>query len=936
MAVAIRSRRLPGVAFDAQPPASARVLPRMDVAAFAGFAAAGPLDVPVVVEDATQFAEIFGDDAPLAWDEGRGEQAYAQLGPAVRAFFRNGGRRAWIVRVAARTALRSVLPVPGLVARGPGGELGHATLRARACGSWADRLRAGTALTSSPALLVAADSETLELTVETGATPIVAGDLLRIPADRHELLVVVSRVRGTATLVDGAAPAPGRIALALACDPATALWIADRDAPLGAAGSARYLDGAGNERAPSATVPHAQRPGRLAIDLAIPVAHAPLAGSLVRVTGLGAPGAPTLWLRADAVENGDGGTVRVGGQPTWSLPAAPDPAPALTVGSAVQRLSFELWVRAGDAERFVLGDLGCSPAHPRYVGDLPTDEELFAARDVPAAPDPVLRGAAAQPRFPLAGNGLDGDRPTYYPLGVGVGVVPETFAGPLAQPGSPLERDGLHSFGDAVFLDRELRRHGTESLADAAEFVRWQAPAPRALTGIHALYDIDEATIACVPDAGHRRWTHAPQATPAQAPLNEDDRLSPPASPPEPAAEFRDCTLHELVPAPVLVLDPPPDQAGGFTLRWTAVDEQGAAYVLQESTDSLGWSRPRTVYAGPRREIRLVGRTSGTYFYRVRATAGPNVSRWSDGVAVETARPRDYVLEDEAHYRPDVMLAVQRALLRMCAARGDMLAVLSAPEHYRGAAAIAHADRLRATSDPAHAQPPPLGLAVVLPLEDGERRALGYGALHHPWLVLSRPDRGEDVRRVAPDGTVSGVISRRARARGAWVAPANEAFEDVVALVQPEPRDALAALQDAQVNELRQEPGGFVCFCEDTLAPDSDVRPINVRRLLSLLRRVALLEGSRYVFEPNDPVFRRGVERGFGEVMQLLYRLGAFTGATPEQAYRVGVGEPPNTAQSIAAGRLIVELRVAPSRPLAFLLVRLRHGAERGLTLETP
>ncbi len=72
----------------------------MDIAGFVGFAASGPIDVPVPVEDATQFAAIFGADAPLAWDAEHGEQAYAYLGPAVRAFFRNGGRRCWVVRVA--------------------------------------------------------------------------------------------------------------------------------------------------------------------------------------------------------------------------------------------------------------------------------------------------------------------------------------------------------------------------------------------------------------------------------------------------------------------------------------------------------------------------------------------------------------------------------------------------------------------------------------------------------------------------------------------------------------------------------------------------------------------------------------------------------------------------------------------------------------------
>src|SRR5688572_21597817 len=107
--------RLPGFRFTVQPPPLPEVLPRMDVAIFIGFAAAGPLNLPIAVEDATQFAAIFGDDAPLAWDAARGEQAYAHLAPTVRAFFRNGGRRCWVVRVAGDGATVNHFPIPGLL-----------------------------------------------------------------------------------------------------------------------------------------------------------------------------------------------------------------------------------------------------------------------------------------------------------------------------------------------------------------------------------------------------------------------------------------------------------------------------------------------------------------------------------------------------------------------------------------------------------------------------------------------------------------------------------------------------------------------------------------------------------------------------------------------------------------------------------------------------
>src|ERR1043165_6243508 len=97
---AVRVSRLPGFRFETQSPPLDEVLPRMDIAVFVGFAAAGPLQTPVAIESEAQFAALFGEDVSLAWDVARGEQVNGYLGPAVRLFFRNGGRRCWIIRVA--------------------------------------------------------------------------------------------------------------------------------------------------------------------------------------------------------------------------------------------------------------------------------------------------------------------------------------------------------------------------------------------------------------------------------------------------------------------------------------------------------------------------------------------------------------------------------------------------------------------------------------------------------------------------------------------------------------------------------------------------------------------------------------------------------------------------------------------------------------------
>src|SRR5690349_1923628 len=174
-----RSRPLPGIRFEAEVP-SADGLPRMDVPVFAGFAASGPVHRPVVVEDAVQFETIFGVRLPLALESASGPSIEAYLAPAVRAFFKNGGKRCWIVRVA-RNAKANRFRIPGLEILADDDSLSPAYGVARSEGSWSDGLRVVTNLVGAPLRRVAFDAGNLSVDV-IPATPreVAPGDLLRL------------------------------------------------------------------------------------------------------------------------------------------------------------------------------------------------------------------------------------------------------------------------------------------------------------------------------------------------------------------------------------------------------------------------------------------------------------------------------------------------------------------------------------------------------------------------------------------------------------------------------------------------------------------------------------------------------------------------------------------------------------------------------------
>lgn len=882
MAPATAARPLPGLRFEAQPPPSPVVLPRMDVAAFVGFATAGPFDLPVPLEDPAQYAAVFGDEeVELGWDDSTGEPATSLLGPAVRAFFANGGRRCYAVRVGLG-ADTATLPLPGLVQRDGRGSFSRVSLAVRSPGTWADGVAAATSLEATPGGIAGGSLRRLSFDLELPSVAV--GDLLRFSTPNWELLVVAAKVE------------PQRHGIVhVTGDRATVVWIDAPPAVDGAPCLVEVLGADGIVRHDVAATFHNGVEGP-ELELDVPVAGAPEPGAILFVQGLGT-NRRALVVTSVLPPRGTSGVLVTGtlrrlrrAAPVAYRDAHPD---------TVERLVFSLWTRRGISEQGRIDGMGFAARHPRWPGRLPSDARLF---DPELAADPIWREVRT-PRFPLAGDGLN-PLATWVPLDMG--AVPTAWTRPFPPTGNDQQRNGVEVFDEHVFVDGALAGTRLDALAAQAEAIRWLAPQPRRLRGLHALLELDEATIAAVPDAVHRGWSWI-ERTPLP-PSTAD-----PARPHPGTSGFHDCDVT-ILPAPVLSVAAV-DESGRFTLVWSAVP---GTYVVEGSPDP-GFAAAEEVYRGPSAQLDLYAR--GASYYRVYVSSGSSSSDWSNAVAVDASPAGRVVVDPPSSWSPQPLLAVQRALGRICAARGDLVSALALPSHAHAGDALAHAAAL--TAPPAAADP----AALVPPLDASEQAALSYVALYHPWTYL------RDGTRVPPDGAVAGTLADRAATRGAWVAAANLPLRDVTALAPIVGSADLQRLQDGRVNLVRQEPHGFLLLDQDTLSRDDDLRPLNVRRLLCLLRRLALLHGPRFVFEPNDAPLRRSIQLRFEELLGLMFDLGAFAGATRAQGFQVVTGDPPNTRQSIDEGELVVELKVAPSRPLAFLTVRLVNSAY-GLQVE--
>jgi hypothetical protein len=889
--VTLAQVKLPGVYFLPPLAQPGLGLPPLDVAGFVGLAERGPLDLPVALEDAEEFRAVFGGDLPLARTP-QGAPVFAHLGRAVAAFFANGGRRCYAVRVAGPAAAPTRLRVPGLVALDPDGDAAQAALWTSSAGAWGAALRIAARLSVTPLraadFSVAAPGQLVWAAPAQGET-LQAGDVLRITLD------AAPDSRWLVALAAPVQPVPG----------------ADAQIDAGRAWEALT-------RPPASPAPHVARAAHLTPDgesalaadavlaegdtgalLLIQGETGLVAGDLVRLD-LHGGGAYLVALAEQRPEDLNASPVMPLAEFTapalLRLPAEPLPAGTPT---RVERLRFDLHVLLDDAPPLRLSDLGFNRGQPRFWGEtvLLESSPLFSRsraqprseRRTSMAPSaqngrPATAAAQAAAAFRILQTGQRSDDPRRLPLDtvalagllapLGAAETAPTFL-PLGMPGlltaanftppraEDLGSDDLAQMDDErfarLFLDeyltpQPLSRASGESARTllAAAFDRYYIQ-NRRLHGLHSLLFTDEVALISLPDALHRLWQDAPALTLPQLPPL-------PAPPPEPVcpepSSFRNC-LPDAAGAGSAIAAPLPAPPG-------APDPRIAALPLRVD-------------------------------------------------------PEDYSLAP--------LLAVQRGLAHACAARGDVVAILGLPEHFEQAQCVAWLDALRAALNL-----PAIGQAQGATSEQAD---LSYLAVYHPWLLEAGEGERAGLSASPPDGAICGMVAARERARQVWIAPANQPLAGVLGLTPALSTADWERLFALGFNLIRQEPRDFRAMSSHTLSDDHTLLQLSVRRLMILLRKVALQRGMDFVFESNHARFREGVRVLLEEMLQFMFERGAFAGATPDQAYRVVTDASVNTRQSIDQGRFIAQIQVAPSQPMEFITVLLtRTGQGQVLAAE--
>lgn len=261
------------------------------------------------------------------------------------------------------------------------------------------------------------------------------------------------------------------------------------------------------------------------------------------------------------------------------------------------------------------------------------------------------------------------------------------------------------------------------------------------------------------------------------------------------------------------------------------------------------------------------------------------------------------VADPPSAYSPAGLVTVAGAIADLCAARADLVGVLGLPRH-------------AGRSDAAHVS------ETLAARPEAGTDALSYVGLWHPWgaIVEDRSASLSPLRPLPSDGAVCGTISAGELTRGLWIEPAGRPLAGFVAA---DPFDDLTelALFDRGLNVVHRRPSGFVATSAHSLSADHTLLQLTVRRLLIWLRKLALREGRKFVFESDNERFRAQVSTVFNRSLEQLRQVGALV------AFEVDVEELADRPEALE-GQVRIALKVAPTSPIEFITVSLLRSGE--------
>ncbi|MBJ3764435.1 phage tail sheath family protein [Maribius pontilimi] len=198
-----------------------------------------------------------------------------------------------------------------------------------------------------------------------------------------------------------------------------------------------------------------------------------------------------------------------------------------------------------------------------------------------------------------------------------------------------------------------------------------------------------------------------------------------------------------------------------------------------------------------------------------------------------------------------------------------------------------------------------------------------YAAYYAPWVRGLNPVNGR-IESFPPSAYAMGIYARTDNTVGVHKAPANEVVRNITDVVLPFTGSEQDALNPVGINLIRDlAPRGIRMWGARTISSDQEWKYVNVRRLFIFLEH-SIDKGTQWVvFEPNSEALWAKVVETITSFMTGVWKSGALMGTTPEEGFFVTCDRTTMTQDDIDNGRLVCEIGVAPVYPAEFVIFKI-------------
>jgi hypothetical protein len=229
----------------------------------------------------------------------------------------------------------------------------------------------------------------------------------------------------------------------------------------------------------------------------------------------------------------------------------------------------------------------------------------------------------------------------------------------------------------------------------------------------------------------------------------------------------------------------------------------------------------------------------------------------------------------------------------------------------------------------------PPGLTRRATLRWRARLDSAHAAAYAPWLdVHGLGPSGQRPRQVPPSAVAAGIAAAVELRDGLAHGPAGEIAARVVGVEQRFAGAERDELHLAGINVFALEHDGVRLTAARTLSSDPQWRQLSVRRLVTMIARALRAQMAWAVFESADEILRSELRHVLDAFLHELHARGALAGARPSDGFFVRCDDSNNPRASVDAGRLVVDVGIAPVEPLEYIVLRLERRDDGTIRLE--